>query len=244
MSPRMSLEEEPFLPPDGKVKDPDNTYPQRPPPQSPWQYSRPALLLTHLGIIAIYTITAFLVIRSQRCYIIYPPAAVDNLDISYKTTLFHRLNATPYAGPPSEKIDAAWDALLAPMHITVSNAELKRDNQASVALPETGGYLGWMGVFHELHCIVSSITTYAPSLSQEVFQEMRRINPRLLFIEDASRVELSLLLPPERPIEGRARTSWPAYRSLLRDVAAISCLPRRCFTHDFRMASAEIEANV
>ena len=41
------------------------------------------------------------------------------------------------------------------MHIRVSEAELERGNQESVILPEGGGYLGWMGVFHELHCIVS-----------------------------------------------------------------------------------------
>lgn len=40
------------------------------------------------------------------------------------------------------------------MHFRVSGVELQRDNQESVALPEGGEYLGWMGVFHELHCIV------------------------------------------------------------------------------------------
>jgi len=39
------------------------------------------------------------------------------------------------------------------MHIRVTEAELRRDNQDSVALPEGGGYLGWLGVFHELHCV-------------------------------------------------------------------------------------------
>lgn len=82
-----------------------------------------------------------------------PRAAIDNLHMTFKPTFFHRLNATPYAGPPSPAIDDAWDALLAPMHISVSQAELARDNQA---LPESGGCLGWMGVFHELHCMVST----------------------------------------------------------------------------------------
>ena len=40
------------------------------------------------------------------------------------------------------------------MHIRVSEAELRRDNQESVALTEGGGFLGWMGVFHGLHCVV------------------------------------------------------------------------------------------
>lgn len=104
----------------------------------------------------LYTVFAIFVIISQRCNAVLPPAAIENLDIVYTPTVFHRLNATPYAGPPLPEIDTAWDALLAPMHISVSKEELKRDNQESVALPESGGYLGWMGVFHELHCIVNN----------------------------------------------------------------------------------------
>ena len=43
---------------------------------------------------------------------------------------------------------------MAPMHIRVTAKELEQDNQESVKLKEGGGYLGWLGVFHELHCIV------------------------------------------------------------------------------------------
>lgn len=46
------------------------------------------------------------------------------------------------------------------MHVRVSEAELLRDNQQSVALIEGGGYLGWMGVFHGLHCIVGLLPSY------------------------------------------------------------------------------------
>lgn len=81
-------------------------------------------------------------------------AAIDHLDFAYTPTIFHNLTNNPYAGAPSPALDAAWTALLAPMHIRVSEAELRRDNQQSVELREGGGYLGWMGVFHGLHCIV------------------------------------------------------------------------------------------
>ena len=56
------------------------------------------------------------------------------------------------------------------MHIRVTERELRRDNQESVALKEGGGgFLGWMGVFHELHCVVrflflSSFTLFASSM--------------------------------------------------------------------------------
>lgn len=81
-------------------------------------------------------------------------AAFDNLTFQKSDTVFHNLSQSPFAGSPSQEIDAAWDSLLAPMHMRLSIAELRRDDQESVRLPEGGGYLGWMGVFHELHCIV------------------------------------------------------------------------------------------
>lgn len=59
-----------------------------------------------------------------------------------------------FAGKPSPALDASWDELLAPMNIRVTKAELERENLASVALTEGGGYLGWIGAFHQLHCIV------------------------------------------------------------------------------------------
>lgn len=40
------------------------------------------------------------------------------------------------------------------MNMRFSKQELERVNQDSVALPQGGGYLGWYGVFHELHCVV------------------------------------------------------------------------------------------
>ena len=63
---------------------------------------------------------------------------------------------TPYAGDkPKEDLDTAWEALLKPMNMRFSENELRSTNQASVSLPEEGGYLGWFGVFHSLHCVVS-----------------------------------------------------------------------------------------
>ena len=40
------------------------------------------------------------------------------------------------------------------MSIRVTKAELEAHGQTSVQLPG-GGYLAWLGVFHELHCVVS-----------------------------------------------------------------------------------------
>ena len=154
----MASEGAPFLPSKETALDRGDTYQAEYTGHRPWsRFGLRSLLLIHLGILILYAVTSIFLVRSQRCTDVQPPAAVDNLHFSYSPTLFHRLNATPYAGPPSPEIDHAWDALLAPMHITVSKAELERSNQDSVALPESGGYLGWLGVFHELHCIVNDL---------------------------------------------------------------------------------------
>lgn len=40
------------------------------------------------------------------------------------------------------------------MSIRVTESELAQNEQMSVRLPN-GGYLAWLGVFHQLHCVVS-----------------------------------------------------------------------------------------
>jgi hypothetical protein len=62
---------------------------------------------------------------------------------------------TPYAGDkPKKDLDAAWERLMKPMNMRFSKSELELVHQDSVPLPEGGGYLGWFGVFHNLHCVV------------------------------------------------------------------------------------------
>jgi len=77
------------------------------------------------------------------------------VDFSFKPTTFHNLSRTRYAGDKSEEsLKESWDSLLKPMNMRFSQEELDIVNQESVALPEGGGYLGWFGVFHSLHCVV------------------------------------------------------------------------------------------
>ena len=63
------------------------------------------------------------------------------------------MHDSPYAGTPSAKIDEAWQKLLAGINTRVTREELEQQGQTSVQLPD-GGYLAWLGVFHELHCTV------------------------------------------------------------------------------------------
>jgi Mycotoxin biosynthesis protein UstYa len=81
------------------------------------------------------------------------------------------MHDSPYVGPPSAPLDMAWQSLLANMSIRVSKAELERHGQNSVALPE-GGHLAWLGVFHQLHCVVSVMTfvhSFIIALNLDIF---------------------------------------------------------------------------
>ena len=65
------------------------------------------------------------------------------------------LNHNAFAGRPTPEIDAAWHGLMKNINIRVSEEEMARSKQTSLGLPEGGGRLAWLGVYHELHCLVS-----------------------------------------------------------------------------------------
>ena len=69
--------------------------------------------------------------------------------------LYSDFEDSVFSGLPSPKLDQAWHALLENITLRVSVEELRASNQTSVLLPG-GGYMSWLGVSHELHCIVSS----------------------------------------------------------------------------------------
>jgi len=62
---------------------------------------------------------------------------------------------TPFIGQPSTSVDDAWSKLLHNMSLRVTDAELEKQSHTSIPLPR-GGNIAWLGVFHELHCIVST----------------------------------------------------------------------------------------
>lgn len=69
--------------------------------------------------------------------------------------MYMNLDNNPFAGPPDPAIDAAWHKFMENINIRVSKKEMARTRQTSVELPEGGGDLAWLGVYHELHCLVS-----------------------------------------------------------------------------------------
>ena len=83
-----------------------------------------------------------------------PADSIQKLDLRFAPTFFHNLNNNRSAGlPPLPQIGPAWQTLLSPMNMLVSDEELMSSGQTSVPLPEGGGSFAWLGVSHEMHCI-------------------------------------------------------------------------------------------
>lgn len=140
-----TLDNEPFLKPKLKAGNDDEeaAFSLRR-KRSPWP--------VHLILIALYTAMSLAAINAKSGAVT-GKETIDHLSLRHKMVLFKNLTGNPYVGFPGSEIDQAWSNLLEPMNIRVTEAELKRTGQNSVALPEGGGNLAWLGVFHELHCI-------------------------------------------------------------------------------------------
>lgn len=109
-------------------------------------------IAVHLVLIMFYSLAAIAFVRSQRQLCARSPNAMTDLQLLYKPTLFTPSQDSPFTGEPSPESDHAWHDLMENMTIRVSREELEAGDQTSVALPE-GGFMAWLGVFHELHCV-------------------------------------------------------------------------------------------
>ncbi|MCJ1261073.1 hypothetical protein MMC22_000937 [Lobaria immixta] len=132
-----------------------------PSPSRPQAQKWPAnFALIQVVLIVVYTVTSLAAASLYIKVALSSQTSIQGLSIENTLLVFHNLTNNPYAGRPNDNVEAAWSDLMAPMHIRVTEHELALENQESVALPEGGGYLGWLGAFHELHCIVSYLFIY------------------------------------------------------------------------------------
>lgn len=89
---------------------------------------------------------------SSLTRIILAPA---NMAVKYE---YQKLGKDPYSkwyGPPSDGVDAAWDALLEAMNIraTKEEFEVQSENFTDIVQMADGDYLGIIGVWHQIHCL-------------------------------------------------------------------------------------------
>ncbi|KAH5240235.1 hypothetical protein HBI71_219830 [Parastagonospora nodorum] len=115
-------------------------------------------LILHGVLILVYTLVTALVLKAYTGKTCKSPqhTHADAIAVAFKEqeVVFHNLSQTPFAGDkPVEDVEKAWKGLMEPMNMRFTKAELERVHQASVEMPENGGYMGWFGVFHQLHCV-------------------------------------------------------------------------------------------
>lgn len=79
-------------------------------------------------------------------------SAFPGLKVNYEFVKYDFFPNSSYIGEPGPENEKAWHDLMDSMGIRVTAEELAVHNQQSVPLPN-GGYLAWLGVFHELHCV-------------------------------------------------------------------------------------------
>jgi hypothetical protein len=113
--------------------------------------------VVHILLISFYTMVYFVATHLDRCEFTLLHDTIRDLRVKVRTTEYVVAGLSPYAGGPTPEVDGAWHELLANISIRVSDEELARngDRQESVRLPESGGQMAWLGVFHQLHCLVS-----------------------------------------------------------------------------------------
>ena len=126
-------------------------------------------ILVNLALICLYTAFSVRIIQayparldtslhrelySSSSLLYLTKTALPGAALSYQQKAYADFELSPFAGLPSPELDKSWHDLLANTSLRVSGEELKNSNQSSVALPG-GGYMAWLGVYHELHCIVS-----------------------------------------------------------------------------------------
>ncbi|KAH8726596.1 hypothetical protein GQ44DRAFT_705204 [Phaeosphaeriaceae sp. PMI808] len=92
-------------------------------------------------------------LSTSTCYNHFPNhllgAVVDYED---EPQLFTKFQDSLFTGSPKKETDKAWHQLMENMVIRVTEDELTSRNQTSLPLPR-GGFMAWLGVHHELHCI-------------------------------------------------------------------------------------------
>lgn len=110
-----------------------------------------SLGLVHTFILLLYAAISGIIINRTCRSCENSRNAIGGLSLEFEFQQFMTMHESPYVGIPSPHVDEAWQKLLAGMNTRVTKEELDQQGQMSVELPD-GGYLAWLGVFHELHC--------------------------------------------------------------------------------------------
>lgn len=190
--PRNIMENQPFLHPDSR----EDTEEVHEPRHRSFRKNLQPGHLVHFLIFATYTfgyivlllihfrpsVTPFATslyckrqLQISSCLRTYIYSAIDRLRLEFVGKPYDDFEQSPWSGKPSAALDGAWHRLLEPTTIKVTEEELLRSNQSSIEFPN-GGYMAWLGVFHELHCIKMLRQWiykdhYQPNITSDAFGE-------------------------------------------------------------------------
>lgn len=128
-----------------------------PPPCPTWIQPSPTRTLKHLASSGLTVpnpsppLTAVCPLTDKREL---APAPVRYVNRFLKTGP----ESKPFMGHPRPELDAAWHDLLAGTLVRYSAEELHLANTTTSIRHKEGGYVGGMGVSHQLHCLVRTAT--------------------------------------------------------------------------------------
>ncbi|KAF7867204.1 hypothetical protein EAF04_005287 [Stromatinia cepivora] len=115
-------------------------------------------ILSTVGLVICYIPAILLFIASGARFHRHAANSEPLPDIAKEAKIFEiqkfpsGFRSSPYAGPPSEELDAAWHELFEYNDIRVELEDLQAIGMESLPLQQ-GGYIAQPGVFHELHCL-------------------------------------------------------------------------------------------
>ncbi|KAF2139767.1 uncharacterized protein K452DRAFT_360469 [Aplosporella prunicola CBS 121167] len=115
-------------------------------------------ILFHTIMIFVYIVLTIAFIKNkppQRLNIVYTPVG-NSLEYIAQTIPDspEDVGTSRYVGMESSpELDNAWYQLLRHHNIRLTDDDLRGINQSSISLGHGGGYLGMLGVYHELHCL-------------------------------------------------------------------------------------------
>ncbi|MCJ1251796.1 hypothetical protein MMC30_009034 [Trapelia coarctata] len=121
-----------------------------------------SLIISHIVTAILYGALLYYVVTNERKHalngpgIVFTPAREAVHYQEHRYVQGDRIQEhSIYSGPPSDELDLAWHNLLNDENIRLSDEVMRHYGREDigVAIPEGGGFIGTLNVYHELHCI-------------------------------------------------------------------------------------------
>ncbi|TQV91039.1 tat pathway signal sequence [Cordyceps javanica] len=129
--------------------------------REPWWKRTSVLVIGHMVLFTVYAAVLFAVLKSKKS-----SARMEGMPISpaipaikweeHKFSLEDKIQEKgSFSGKPNADLDKAWHDLLNYENIIIEPEIMAHYDRldVGVAVPEGGGYLGTLNVYHELHCL-------------------------------------------------------------------------------------------